>query len=113
MMQAMMAQKSGVDLSAFTEGAASGEKGGLNSSMPTGGTGIAGILAAMGVMAAMTGKGVGDILDNMGNFGSTPQTDQMASILLRAMIQAAKSDGDIDADERAKIIETVGSDADP
>ena len=81
--------------------------------MPTGGTGIAGILAAMGGMAAMTCKGVGDMLDNIGNFGSTPQTDQMAGILIRAMIQAAKSDGDIDADERAKIIETVGSDADP
>lgn len=112
-MMTEMAQKSGVDLSALMGGMdGSGSKGGLLSSMPTGGSGLAGMLAAMGGMAAMTGKGVGDMVDSMGPMASNPQTDQMAGLMLRAMIQAAKADGEIDATEQAKIMETVGDDAD-
>ena len=43
---------------------------------------------------------------------AAPEAEESAGLMLRAMIQAAKSDGDIDDAERAKILETVGDDAD-
>lgn len=94
--------------------AESGDKGGLLSSLGgTGGAGLAGIFAAMGGAAAMGGKGVGDMIDNFGKAApAAPEAEQSAGLMLRAMIQAAKADGDIDDAERAKILETVGDDAD-
>ncbi len=47
--------------------------------------------------------------------GTTAATDSMeenAKLMIRAMIQAAKADGEIDAEERAKIMEHLG-DIDP
>ncbi|MGB7316736.1 MAG: DUF533 domain-containing protein [Planktotalea sp.] len=91
-------------------------KGGLLSSMGAeggGGAGLAGIFAAMGGAAAMGGKGVGDMLDSFGKAApAVPEAEESAALMLRAMIQAAKCDGDIDDAERAKILETVGDDAD-
>lgn len=117
-MAAMMQQMMG-------GGAASGEagadKGGLLSSLGDmaggagggAGAGLAGMFAAMGGAAALGGKGVGDMLDSFGKSAATPpQAEEAAGLMLRAMIQAAKSDGDIDPQERAKILETVGDDAD-
>ena len=96
-----------------------GEKGGLLSSLSGGteqagaGAGLAGIFAAMGGAAAMGGKGVGDMLDGFGKAApAAPEAEASAGLMLRAMIQAAKCDGDIDDAERAKILETVGEDAD-
>ena len=91
------------------------DKGGLLSSMggAGGGAGLAGIFAAMGGAAAMGGKGVGDMLDGFSKAApAAPETEETAGLMLRAMIQAAKCDGDIDDAERAKILETVGDDAD-
>ncbi|WP_085308937.1 tellurite resistance TerB family protein [Planktotalea arctica] len=98
----------------FTGGGVATDKGGLLSSAgTTGGAGLAGLFAAMGGAAAMGGKGVGDMLDCFGKAApGTPEVEQSAGLMLRAMIQAAKCDGDIDAAERAKILETVGDDAD-
>lgn len=94
-----------------------GEKGGLLSSLgggaAGGGAGLAGMFAAMGGAAAASGKGVGDMLDGFGKTApAAPEAEASAGLMLRAMIQAAKCDGDIDDAERAKILETVGDDAD-
>ncbi|WP_292287023.1 DUF533 domain-containing protein [Marivita sp.] len=114
-------QGGGLDLAAMMGGGASGQTqdtgndGGLLSQMGgKGGASLAGILAAAGGAATATGKSTGDMLDQINKSGATaPQAEETASLMLRAMIQAAKSDGGIDEAERAKILETVGDDADP
>ncbi|MEM9579553.1 MAG: DUF533 domain-containing protein [Pseudomonadota bacterium] len=71
-----------------------------------------GLAAMMGATAA-GGKGLGDMLDNFGKAGAVPQdAEDNAALILRAIIQAAKADGDIDASEKARILEMVGEDAD-
>lgn len=111
-------QSGGLDLSSMMGGGAaapeSGDKGGLLSQMGgAGGAGLAGLLAAAGGMAAMGGKNMGGMLDQFASSGAAaPEAEQTAALMLRAMIQAAKSDGGIDDAERAKIIDTVGEDAD-
>lgn len=109
-----MASQAGFDLSALTGGgsAAEGEKGGLLSSKPEGGPGLAGVLAALGGAAAMSGQGAGAMIDQFNTSQTAPQAEEVAGLMLRAMIQAAKADGEIDPDEQAKIMETVGTDAD-
>jgi hypothetical protein len=116
-MAAMMGKmkESGFDLSAMmggSTGADSGEKSGLLSSAPGGGAGIAGMIAAAGGAAALGGKSVGGLLDQFNVTDTAPEAEQSAALMLRAMIQSAKADGDIDAAEKAKILETVGEDAD-
>lgn len=92
------------------------DKGGLLSSLggaAGGGAGLAGMFAAMGGAADMGGKGVGDMLDGFGKAApAAPEAEESAGLMLRAMIQASKCDGDIDDAERAKILETIGKDAD-
>jgi uncharacterized membrane protein YebE (DUF533 family) len=93
------------------------DKGGLLSSLGGaaggGGAGLAGMFAAMGGAAALGGKGVGDMLDGFGKAApAAPEAEESAGLMLRAMIQAAKCNGEIDDAERAKILETVGDDAD-
>jgi uncharacterized membrane protein YebE (DUF533 family) len=111
-------QSGGLDLSAMMGGGASGadagEKGGLLSQLGgSGGAGLAGILAAAGGMASMGGKNMGGMLDQFAKSGAAaPQAEETAALMLRAMIQAAKCDGGIDEAERAKILDTVGDDAD-
>ena len=100
---------------------AGADKGGLLSSLTGGGegsgagagVGLAGVFAALGGAAAVGGKGVGDMLDGFGKAApAAPEAEASAGLMLRAMIQAAKCDGDIDEAERQKILETVGDDAD-
>lgn len=110
-------QKGGLDLSSLMGGGAAdseGTKGGLLSSMGAGqGAGLAGLLAAAGGMAAAGGKSAGALLDQFAGAGAAaPQAEETAALMLRAMIQAAKSDGGIDEAERQKILETLGDDAD-
>jgi uncharacterized membrane protein YebE (DUF533 family) len=111
-------QSGGLDLSSMMGGGAdqqSGDGGGILSSMggAGGGAGLAGILAAAGGMAAAGGKNTGGVLDEFAKSGATaPEAEEAAALMLRAMIQAAKSDGGIDEAERAKILDTVGDDAD-
>lgn len=116
-MAAMMDQlkKSGFDLSSLMGGgssAGSADKGPLLSSAAQGGAGLAGMFAAVGGAAAMQGKGVADLLDQFNASQSAPEAEKSAGLMLRAMIQAAKADGAIDKAEKAKILETVGEDAD-
>ncbi len=111
-------QSGGLDLSAMMGGGASGadagDKGGLLSQLGgSGGAGLAGVLAAAGGMASMGGKNMGGMLDQFAKSGAAaPQAEETAALMLRAMIQAAKCDGGIDEAERAKILDTVGDDAD-
>lgn len=110
-------QSGGLDLSSMMGGGAgqtSGDKGGLLSQLGgSGGAGLAGLLAAAGGMAAMGGKNMGGMLDQFAKSGAAaPQAKETAALMLRAMIQAAKCDGGIDEAERAKILDTVGDDAD-
>ncbi len=130
-MAAMMAQMTGggaagggMDIQGMLGGLMGGgaeadaDKSGLLSSLggaggAAGGAGLAGIFAALGGAAAVGGKGVGDMLDGFGKAApAAPEAEESAGLMLRAMIQAAKCDGDIDDAERAKILETVGEDAD-
>lgn len=110
-------QSGGLDLSSMMGGGTaqtSGDKGGLLSQLGgSGGAGLAGLLAAAGGMAAMGGKNMGGMLDQFAKSGAAaPQAEETAALMLRAMIQAAKCDGGIDEAERAKILDTVGEDAD-
>ncbi|MFA8385588.1 MAG: tellurite resistance TerB family protein [Pelagibaca sp.] len=111
-------QSGGLDLSSMMGGGATGQdagdKGGLMSALGGGGgAGLAGLLAAAGGVAAMGGKNMGGMFDQFAKSGAAaPEAEETAALMLRAMIQAAKSDGGIDEAERAKIISTVGDDAD-
>lgn len=110
MMQSL--QSGGMDLSALM-GRAGGSGSGLLSQLGTGGTGLAGMLSAMaGTAASAQAQGVGGMLDAFKGTGTAPEAEQAAGLMLRAMIMAAKSDGGIDKAEQAKILETLGDDAD-
>lgn len=71
--------------------------------------GLGGLMSAMtGGMAAGAGQ-AGSMMDAM--TGTTAATDTMeenAKLMIRAMIQAAKADGEIDAEEREKIMDHMG-----
>ena len=111
-------QRGGLDLSSMMGGGAAqaaDDKSGLLSSLggSGGGAGLAGLFAAAGGMAAMGGKNMGGLMDQFAQNGAAaPEAEETAALMLRAMIQAAKSDGGIDEAERAKILDTVGNDAD-
>ncbi|MGH1413113.1 MAG: tellurite resistance TerB family protein [Pelagimonas sp.] len=104
----MEKMKGGLDMSALMGGGSSGQ-GGLLSSLG-GGAGLAGMLAAAG--AATQGQGMAGLLDSLNVKENAPQADEAAGLMLRAMIQAAKCDGDIDEAKKAKLLETIGDDAD-
>ncbi|MCF6443460.1 DUF533 domain-containing protein [Nereida sp. MMG025] len=97
-------------------GGTDGQQGGgmqdMLGSLTGGGAGLAGLLAAAGGMAAATGGGgaLAGMLDQMG--AAQPDADQKAELMLRAMIQAAKADGQIDATEQERILGSLGDDAD-
>lgn len=81
------------------------------------GGGLGGLLNSLGGGAQQggaTGGGLGNMLNAafQGNDAAqaqtTPDDDQQAEVLLRAMISAAKADGEIDAEEQRKITEHLG-----
>ncbi|PYG34395.1 DUF533 domain-containing protein [Pelagimonas varians] len=110
MAEMMEKLQGGFDMSALTGGGSDGSQGGILSSMG-GGAGLAGMMAAAG--AASQGQGLGGILDSFNTKDTAPEAEEAAGLMLRAMIQAAKCDGDIDAAEKAKLLDTIGADADP
>jgi uncharacterized membrane protein YebE (DUF533 family) len=90
---------------------------GLLGSLASGG-GLGGLVGAAGGAAAAPGRaapepnaGFGDLLNqSLRNYGEpdvppVPQQEAAAALLLRAMIQAAKSDGKVDDAERAKLLD--------
>jgi uncharacterized membrane protein YebE (DUF533 family) len=71
--------------------------------------GLTGLMTAMGGGMAAGAAQTGQMIDAM--TGTTIATDTMeenAKLMIRAMIQAAKADGKIDADEKARIMEHLG-----
>jgi len=75
--------------------------------------GFAGLMSAMGGAAAAGGKQADDMLSGL--FKGTPvgmAAEENAKLMIRAMIQAAKADGEIDAAERQTIMDAL-KDADP
>ncbi|MEM7752362.1 MAG: DUF533 domain-containing protein [Pseudomonadota bacterium] len=75
--------------------------------------GLGGLMSALGGGMAGGAEQTSALIDSL--TGTTSATDAMeenAKLMIRAMIQAAKADGEIDADERAKIMEHL-SDAGP
>ncbi len=103
-------------------GGAGGALGGLLGGATGGaGGGLGGLLEQLGgakrpLPGGNAGKddSFGDVLNSsFDKFGEpdtppTPQQDEIAGLLLRAMIQAAKADGKIDAGEKAKLMENLG-----
>jgi uncharacterized membrane protein YebE (DUF533 family) len=90
---------------------------GLLGSLASGGA-LGGLVGAAGGAAAAPGRaapepnaGFGELLNqSLRNYGEpdvppVPQQEAAAALLLRAMIQAAKSDGKVDAAERAKLLD--------
>lgn len=68
--------------------------------------GVGGLMSALGGGMAGGAEQTSAMIDAM--TGTTAATDAMeenAKLMIRAMIQAAKADGEIDAEERAKIME--------
>lgn len=104
----------GFDLSSLMSGLSGGDDkspgGGLLSG--AGGAGLAGLLAMAGGAAAASGKGVGSLLDQFKDAPAAPEAEQASALMLRAMIQAAKADGAISKEEQARILDTLGDDAD-
>jgi len=106
-MMGKMTQGGGFDLASLMGGATGNAKGGLLSGGGDG-AGMAGLMAMLGGAAALTGQGAAQMADAFNPRETAPEMEDTAALLLRAMIQAAKSDGGIDAAEQAKILETVG-----
>lgn len=119
-----------------------GGLGGLLSSLggggAAGGQGLQGMLgglagaAGAGGLGAMLGGLSGSVAQRQGSndndFGAvlnsqfaetpepaiepSPDQEALAALMLRAMIQATKADGEMDAEEQAKLIERLGGDVD-
>lgn len=91
----------------LSEGAGGDGNGGM-----LGLAGIAGALGLAGGAAAAT-TSLGDILSgNINDGADSAEHEEKAKLLLRTMIQAAKSDGGIDMQEKQRILDMVG-DASP
>ena len=84
---------------------AQGDSGGAAGAM----AGMGGLMSALGGGMAGGAEQTSAMIDSlMGNSAATDAMEQNAKLMIRAMIQAAKADGEIDADERAKIMDHLG-----
>ncbi|MEL6206476.1 MAG: DUF533 domain-containing protein [Pseudomonadota bacterium] len=74
-----------------------------------GAAGLGGLMAAMQGAAEAGGKGLDDMMSAFA--GQSPATQVMennAKLMISAMIQAAKADGEIDAEEQQKLMDQLG-----
>ncbi len=74
-----------------------------------GAAGLGGLMASLRGAAEAGSQQSASMMEAM--FGNTPVGDameQQAKLMIRAMIQAAKADGDIDAEEQAAIVDRLG-----
>ncbi len=75
--------------------------------------GLGGLMSALGGAAAAGTEQAGQMMDTLtGNTAATSTMEENAKLMIRAMIQAAKADGEIDDDEKARILSYLG-DLDP
>ncbi|MCO8146785.1 tellurite resistance TerB family protein [Rhodovulum tesquicola] len=71
--------------------------------------GVAGLMAALGSAAAAGTAQASQMIDAMtGSSVATSSMEENAKLMIRAMIQSAKADGQIDDAEHAKIMEALG-----
>ena len=71
--------------------------------------GLGGLMSALGGGMAGGAEQTSAMIDSLtGTSSATDAMEENAKLMIRAMIQAAKADGEIDADERAKIMEHLG-----
>ena len=71
--------------------------------------GMGGLMTALGGASAAGAEVSGQMMDTLtGNTATTDAMEVNAKLMIRAMIQAAKADGEIDADERARILDYLG-----
>jgi uncharacterized membrane protein YebE (DUF533 family) len=68
--------------------------------------GLGGLMAALGGAGAAGTASAAEMIDSLtGGKAATTSTEDTARLMIRAMIQAAKADGEIDAEERQKILD--------
>ncbi|MGB1034231.1 MAG: DUF533 domain-containing protein, partial [Primorskyibacter sp.] len=112
-MMAQLQQHTGIDPAAMMGGMGAAMPGGIPAGMQ-GMAGMAGNMAGgMAGAASATGQGLGGMIDQFNLSETMPQAEETAGLMLRAMIQAAKCDGDISHDEKTRILEALGDDPDP
>lgn len=71
--------------------------------------GLGGLLAALGGAAATGTEQAGQLMDSLtGTTAATATQEDNARLMIRAMIQAAKADGEIDESERETILKHMG-----
>jgi uncharacterized membrane protein YebE (DUF533 family) len=71
--------------------------------------GLGSLMNAMTGAAATGAKGLGDMIGAVtANMPANTILEEQAKLMIRAMVQAAKADGEIDAEERAKIMDHLG-----
>jgi len=79
----------------------------------SGGGGLGGILDSLGGgNSSESGGGIGGMLNDAlqgREVSASSEQDQQAEIMLKAMINAAKSDGELDEEEKNKITEHLGN----
>jgi uncharacterized membrane protein YebE (DUF533 family) len=69
--------------------------------------GLGGLLAGLaGARGGSAATGLEDLI-NADNPQDEPDEEQVARLMLRAMTQAARADGDIDPDEKARIVDIL------
>lgn len=75
--------------------------------------GLGSLMNAMTGAAAAGAKGLGDMMEAVGqNLPTNTIMEEQAKLMIRAMIQAAKADGEIDAEEREKILDHLADASD-
>ncbi|MEL6168048.1 MAG: DUF533 domain-containing protein [Pseudomonadota bacterium] len=82
---------------------------GADQATEAGAAGLGSLMTALSGAGAAGAEQAGKMVDAL--TGSTMASDAMesnAKLMIRAMIQAAKADGEIDDDERARILEHLG-----
>lgn len=102
---------------AGAQGGLGGLLGGLAGAGGAGGI-LGGLAGALGGRAQQSGGSFGEVLnsqfDQVQEAAIEPSADQEAAagLMLRAMIQATKADGELDEAEKAKLIDQLGGDVD-
>lgn len=87
--------------------------GGASAAGAAGGLGgLGGLLGSLAGARGGDAAGGFESLINQDNPATEPDEEEVARLMLRAMTQAARADGDIDADEKAKLLDAL-QDGDP
>jgi len=116
-----------------SEDGAQGEGGGLGALLGGAGGGLGNLLGGGGTAAVAGLGGIGGLLGGLAaarsgdggaasslegllsqdNPAEEPDPEESAGLMIRAMIMAARSDGEIDATEREMLMNTIGKGASP